>query len=95
VHLTGVVVHVGTAEEGRVRGLNDGKAFVVIADSASDPANRSGSSPVAVCELDSSTVPPIAEGDSVEANGEVSGVAGPKAADLHCTSIRGRRVGEK
>ncbi len=92
VHLTGVAVHVGTPEEARVRGLNDGKAFVVIGDSGADPASRPGSLPVAVCELDSSTVPPIVAGDSVEAYGEVSGVAGPTAADLQCTSIRRRSV---
>jgi len=92
VHLTGVAVHIGTPEEARVRGLNDGKAFVVIGDSEADPSSRSGSLPVAVCELDSSTVPPIAAGDSVDAVGEVSGVAGPSAADLRCTSIHRRGV---
>ena len=88
VHVSGVVVHIGTSDEARVRRINDGNAFVVIGDAGTDRAARPGTLPLVVCEMDSSVAPPVAEGEPIEADGAVWGVAGPGAADVHCTSIR-------
>jgi hypothetical protein len=88
VRVSGVVVHVGTSDEARVRRINDGNAFVVIGDAGADRAARPGTLALVVCEMDSSVAPPVAEGEPIEAEGDVWGVAGPGAADVHCTSIR-------
>jgi hypothetical protein len=90
VHVLGVVVHVGPSDEARVRQLNYGNPFVVIGDPGAKREARPGTLPVVVCELDSNIAPRVAEGDPIEADGDVWGVAGPGAADVHCTSIRRR-----
>ncbi len=47
--------------------------------------NREGVYLVTPGELDTATPPPLREGDAVEVEGQVWGVTGANAADLHCT----------
>jgi hypothetical protein len=90
VRISGRLVHLGSPEEARVRRLNDGKPFAVLAEADADVGARPGSFPVAVCELDGPVFPGVAEGQLVRAEGEVLGAAGPGAADVHCTSLTNR-----
>ena len=92
VRITGRLAHIGSSDEAMVRGLNEGKPFVVIADVDTDLTARPGSFPIAVCELDAPIPSNLAEGQLVRAEGEVWGAAGPGVADLHCTSILMNRM---
>ncbi len=47
--------------------------------------NREGVYLVTPGELDTATPPPLREGGAVEVEGQVWGVTGANAADLHCT----------
>lgn len=83
VEVSGVVLHVGSADEARVRGINEGRPYVLIADPGGE---ASRDIPMVLCQFLDTQVW-VSEGDKVVAHGEVVGARGSNVADVSCRLV--------